>query len=921
MIEKIKGIRIKGRCFHTDTDLLFYQNLNDRISIVYGKNGSGKSTISEGIASISTNGIPSDLTVSFIDANQQVVPLEGNESVFVFNEKYIDENVKIDDDGLGTIVLLGGQVDLQAEIDLQEEMVKGLSNEVEKTSIEFAKYQEKSNPLCPAYHQGRIATMLKRDGGWADIDSKIKGNKIKTPVTDALVTEIGELKVNETLDELRDKFDEAKSLLAKVSDSSISYPDPIRMITIDDEWESTVIRILERKIDEPVLSERERQILEAIQNGAQERIESAQRDFSQEGTTICPYCYQPITSQYKHELLESINKVLNKDVEEHKAEINAITFPVISLDLAAFESLDAELVKDASQQLELCKSFLRQYQDLTSQKERNIYSPILVKAKGLSKGIEKLNAILSALEVRRVEFNDAAKRKASIVRQLISINKSIAHIQIAQLYKDFSKQERDKASILQKLGTQQKALEEEKAKLQRLQQQKANVGLAIENINNSLDYVFLSQGRLSIELRNDKYYLKSNGADVLPKKVSQGERNIIALCYFFTQILSNQEVGRLYQNEALIVIDDPISSFDFENKIGIASLLRYQTDRIIRGNDNSKLLVLSHDLETIFALRKSSEEIQKSTKGIAGKTATTYIALELSNKVLSELKYRHNEYGALLKRVYQFANGELSDEALVIGNEMRRVLEAFSSFTYQKSIDMVSCDLNVLNALGNHSVFFENLMYRLVLHGESHYEEQIHSIHDGYNFFQFISEDEKVKTAKSILCFMFLLNPQHIIAYLHAESGAIENIRKWANAIPDNQNFEITGITKKRTIPLYYLPISAGVGKESFDDIPFDDFETENDLCDFALRVSGDSMEPNISDGSIVLVKKQETIDDGVAGAFYYNGKVYCKYMHHDSEGTYLCSYNNSYSPILLSEDDDICVYGVIVGIIKTYSK
>ena len=103
----------------------------------------------------------------------------------------------------------------------------------------------------------------------------------------------------------------------------------------------------------------------------------------------------------------------------------------------------------------------------------------------------------------------------------------------------------------------------------------------------------------------------------------------------------------------------------------------------------------------------------------------------LHHKILTALKKEHNEYGNLLNRVYHFANGDQPDDMLVIGNEMRRVLEAFSSFTYKKSIEMVSCDPNVLKALGNHSMFFENLMYRLVLHGESHYEEQIYSIHDG----------------------------------------------------------------------------------------------------------------------------------------------------------------------------------------------
>lgn len=120
--------------------------------------------------------------------------------------------------------------------------------------------------------------------------------------------------------------------------------------------------------------------------------------------------------------------------------------------------------------------------------------------------------------------------------------------------------------MAEKLSKKQKALKDAQETLCNLEQRKSDIGLAINNINNALDYVFFSHGRLSIELKNDKYYLKSNGKNVKPKNVSLGERNIIALCYFFTQILANQEISRLYQNEAFIVVDDPISSFDLKTK-------------------------------------------------------------------------------------------------------------------------------------------------------------------------------------------------------------------------------------------------------------------------------------------------------------------------------------------------------------------
>ena len=112
------------------------------------------------------------------------------------------------------------------------------------------------------------------------------------------------------------------------------------------------------------------------------------------------------------------------------------------------------------------------------------------------------------------------------------------------------------------------------------------------------------------------------------------------------------------------------------------------------------------------------------------------------------------------------------------------------------------------------------------------------------------------------------------------------------------------------------MPLSAGVGNESFDGIPFEEYETENLLCDFALKISGDSMEPNIKDKSIVLIKRQRVVDEGKVGAFYLNDKVYCKYLSYDNGKTLLCSYNDKYAPIEVKEYDTLFVYGEVIAII-----
>lgn len=912
MIEKVKGLSICGRCFSKKTNLAFFPNDNDRIAIVYGKNGSGKSTISDGFSQIASGEDTEELSASLIDRADNEIGLVPESKIFVFNEKYIDENVKIDADGLGTIILLGGQVDLQADIDRYTALLAAAQEEHDAAQTALESFENKNNPLSPDYHFARIKKVLQ--GDWATTDAAIKGNKINSKVTEEVVREIGGLSVSETKEQLQQKFDETKALLDKVADVTTSYPVPIGGVEFTDGFERVICDLLAKLVEKPVLTERESMILSMIQSGRQSIVEAAKNDFSDGATTVCPYCFREIDDEYRRSLINSINKVLNKDVDEHKAELRAISFPGFGQDYSHFTDLDAGLVKEIQEQIENCQKLIEQYKAAIQLKLNSIYNPVNMAPIGLENSIQQLNVLLSKLESKRQEFVDAIQRRKAILRDLLLINKKIAHLQIGQAYRDYLKQQREMRAAEAKLQTKQKEVNETSEHLKALELQKSNVGLAIENINNALDYVFFSHGRLSIELKNDKYYLKSNGNDVKPKSVSLGERNIIALCYFFTQILSNQDIERLYQDEELVVIDDPISSFDFENKVGISSFLRYQTHKIIKGNAKSKILFLTHDLSTFSDLQKIADEMEKSFKKQKLGVSIKGRAFELQGRTLSDPIKSINEYRDLLNMIFSYAMSNTEGLSLVIGNSMRRALEAFSTFIYGTGIAEVSFDPKVVKSLGNHSRYFENLMYRLVLHGESHFETRVYALQDDLSFYRFISEEEKQRTCKEVLCFMYCLNPDHIESHI---PDAIREIQKWMADISTNEEFDIKDNPQKRIIHLYDIPLSAGLGEDILDsDTPFVEYETDIEDGDFALHVSGDSMEPEIPDGSIVFVKKQSEIADGISGAFFLNGEVYCKKLLHKDGEVFLCSNNAKYKPIEIHDGDTLIVYGKIVKVL-----
>ena len=115
---------------------------------------------------------------------------------------------------------------------------------------------------------------------------------------------------------------------------------------------------------------------------------------------------------------------------------------------------------------------------------------------------------------------------------------------------------------------------------------------------------------------------------------------------------------------------------------------------------------------------------------------------------------------------------------------MRRVLEAFSTFEYKRGIEKVSMDEKILAILpgAEYVSYYKNLMYRLVLHGGSHKEEEIQAMQD-FNFFSLISAEEQVRTAKDVLCFIYLLNKRHLLEHLK-ECGEVQGqLESWCQDI------------------------------------------------------------------------------------------------------------------------------------------
>ena len=98
------------------------------------------------------------------------------------------------------------------------------------------------------------------------------------------------------------------------------------------------------------------------------------------------------------------------------------------------------------------------------------------------------------------------------------------------------------------------------------------------------------------------------------------------------------------------------------------------------------------------------------------------------------------------------------------------------------------------------------------------------------------------------------------------------------------------------------IPIEAIEEVEDYEEISPDMAKTGEF---FALKIQGDSMEPKISNGDVVIVKQQPDCDNGDIAVVLVNGdEATVKRIKKNPEGIMLIPNNTSYEPMFYSNDD-----------------
>lgn len=757
---------------------LFQENngkKNSRVSLIFGRNGAGKSTIARQIVSLSSDDGNDKI---FLDKDGNQIPLSPEEKtrIRVFDEQYVQEKILIKEKGLENIVMLGDQVLARKRIDEIDEKTIELGRQNVLLVQARADLEEGTHSVEKIYQQ---AKEVAKDGGWTERYRQIEGgrpnltperwNRILSAQNDS-----SRQQLQEYFNQMFDKYTKAKNLGTTIM-NTVPQVDATRYD------EQPFFRLMSQQLDEPVLSEREKHILNLAQTGDQGLIEDARAVFSNEQTDVCPMCLQSVTAEYKASLVESITKVLNDDVDHYKANLKSLRFSKIEENEFVLSGIPGDMLTNYHKAVRSVNNIIEQYNVFLEKRLNSLFIPITVKPLGLCKAINLLNEEVAKLNSEIQSLNHAVKDRDKIKNELLRISDQIAWIDAKDRISagkeaevKLEKTNDDLEEVEKSIDSLRRERDGEEAKLKKTE-------IAAKKINAYLANVYFDKDRFRLVPTEGMYKIQVRGESVPPNKVSTGERNVLALCYFFSESGKGKFEGSEDNEAQYIVLDDPISSFDMENEVGICALIRERASHILDANEDSRITILTHNTSVMQELSHVFDDIN-SAKTKDKRYKIDYFELHNGKMEKSDYPSKRKEYTVLLDRAYRYAKStqEDSDESFLIGNILRRILEGYCTFNYGIGMGEICHDEILRTRCGEAYDMLSNAMYRLILNDGSHFEERVASL-DSLVTFNRYSYQEKRTMAQCVFVILNYLDKDHIAKQLAGVSKEElrGNISKW----------------------------------------------------------------------------------------------------------------------------------------------
>lgn len=286
--------------------------------------------------------------------------------------------------------------------------------------------------------------------------------------------------------------------------------------------------------------------------------------------------------------------------------------------------------------------------------------------------------------------NDQLFELRKKLNNLTTLVKGAIGLEILQsaTIKDKLQEVKDKEIDLKEKRENNKKKQQE---IQDLKQQKSLTKDFADFVSQILNDINISL-KVELDTDNKNYIIKSTNenATLTLKDISEGEKNLLALLFFYYELFADNKQQNVKPEIELIIVDDPISSMDDSNKFYILELMKNLLEL-----PNQQIFVLTHSWDDYCNLSYNLENKQDVATFELRKTNGISNLVKLSSK--------EKPYNYLFKEIYDFSvksEEDIKNECQIYHypNVMRRIFEEWYSFKVGKNVKFTS---NIQNQIAS----------------------------------------------------------------------------------------------------------------------------------------------------------------------------------------------------------------------------
>jgi wobble nucleotide-excising tRNase len=689
-----------------------------RLNILYGRNYSGKTTLSRVFRSLETRKLPlnyvgSSFTVYGEKGNVAHTGLAGHDyDVRVYNRDFVTDNLSfLVNQEIGgvikTFAIVGEQ---NKEIDDAIAAIEAKLGSVEgKAGLRFdleAKRKERD--------RAKSAHITASSG----LDDKLRSHaaeKIKkNPNFRSPVYNIEHIR--------RDIATTSKPwFVALTTEEQAGRIKLLKQEALPDITDTLVVAL---KLDsltataEPLLSKAitpTKAIEELLKDSALQLWVKQGMAHHREKRSTCAFCRQDLP----HDIWQVLDEHFSKESGELETSLDAAITSVTNeigtiaglntftgAQFYADERTAFEVSSKAlSQALAVYKKDLESLKKSLETRKNNLFQPAALKtpshdALEIAKYVADINALIatSNSKTATLERDKTAARDALRLADVFAFADAITYdtelARIATL-----KAASDTAGTV--FTDAEKEIRDAETEVQALRAKQKDERKGAERVNALLNNFFGHDG-IKLEARDGadkatvKFEITRNGKSAY--NLSEGECSLIAFCYFIAKLDDPESKGK----DLIIYIDDPISSLDGNHIFFMFSLIESLITKPVKKPDGSnsyrykQLFISTHNLDFLKYLKRLSIPMKKlpAAEGVKAKSVSDHEHFMIerngaSSSIMlmpSYLKDYITEFHYLFHQIYkckdQAAAAENHEPFFGFGNNLRKFLEAFLFFKF-----------------------------------------------------------------------------------------------------------------------------------------------------------------------------------------------------------------------------------------------